>query len=178
MKDVVICLSGGIGSGKSEVSRQLAERLACARASFGDYVRSVARSRGIEENRECLQALGEELVTDNLRSFCAAVLKMANWQPRSVLVLDGIRHIEALEMVRELVSPVQVILVHLGTPDEVRAARLSRSRPRDAAQLPALDQHPTEVQVRDRLRERADIVLDGTLSVGSLVDSIVSRLGE
>jgi dephospho-CoA kinase len=175
---VVVCLSGGIGSGKTEVSRQLAERLACARASFGDYVRAVARSRGVEETRERLQALGEELVTENLRSFCVAALELAGWQRGSVLVVDGIRHLEALEMMRALVAPVPVILVHLGTPDDVRAARLSASRAHDAARLSVLDQHSTEVQVKDRLRECADVVLDGTLSVDALVASILERLAD
>src|SRR5207302_229648 len=42
VKPVVLAVSGQIASGKSTLAFRLAEKLNCARASFGDHVRTVA----------------------------------------------------------------------------------------------------------------------------------------
>jgi dephospho-CoA kinase len=174
VKPAVICFSGGIGSGKTEVSRRVAAQLGWTRASFGDYVRGVALARGLAGDRAELQAIGEELVAGGIISFCRSVLADARWSAGLPLVVDGIRHLEALEAVRQLVAPLVVALVHLGTPDEVRIARLMKSRPEDAEQIGDLDKHSTEIQVKQSLPSVADLVLDGSLGVDELTAAVVA----
>ena len=47
---MIVTFSGGIGSGKSRVSKLVAELMGWPRVSCGDYVRSVALSRGLDLN--------------------------------------------------------------------------------------------------------------------------------
>ena len=176
MKPAIVCLCGGIGSGKTEVSTQLSKRLAWKRAGFGDYVRAVAIQRSIPEERESLQQLGESLIASSLRQFCAAVLDTAEWSPGEAAVVDGIRHVEALNVIRELVAPVTAPLIYLALPDEIRVARLSDARPSDGARLEQLDLHSTEVQVKTALREIADLVIDATRPRDEVVAEICEWL--
>jgi hypothetical protein len=54
-------------------------------------------------------------------AFCGAVLDEALWAPGRSVILDGVRHAEALSTLRDLVSPQRVVLVFVDTPDMVRA---------------------------------------------------------
>jgi cytidylate kinase len=176
MRTAVVCLAGAIASGKTEIARSLATQLTCGFASFGDYVRSVARERGLSGDRAQLQRLGEFLVNSNIDAFCAAVLAHADWRPGTSLVLDGLRHVDVLEAVRRAISPTPVWLLYLATPDDIRAARLATTRPAEAERLDVLDAHSTEIQVREALRTAADLVLDGTQNRDRLVTQILAWL--
>lgn len=164
----LVCVSGGIGSGKTETSSKLAAHLGWERASFGDYVRSVAAQRGLPEDRSALQQLGEQLIGADLRAFCLAALEHGGWSAGRGLVVDGVRHVEALEMIRRLAAPLEVFFIYLSTPEDVRLGRLKSRAGHDAQQLTELEKHSTEIQVKS-LHEVADIVLDGTLTVEMLV---------
>ena len=58
LEPVVLVFSGQIGSGKSRLSSGVAKALGWSYASFGDYIRSVAHSQGLDDTREILQELG------------------------------------------------------------------------------------------------------------------------
>src|SRR5262245_8749461 len=100
MRPNVLCLAGGIGSGKTELASRLASRLAWPWVSFGNHVRAVAKDRGLPETREQLQALGEELIGRDLDGFCLAVLGQAHWHEGASIIVEGIRHAEALGALR------------------------------------------------------------------------------
>ncbi|HMP06718.1 MAG TPA: AAA family ATPase, partial [Lacipirellulaceae bacterium] len=72
-----LAFSGHIGSGKSTLSRAVADAIGAARVSFGDHVRAVARHQGEPETRERLQAIGEALVASKMNDFCQSVLDQA-----------------------------------------------------------------------------------------------------
>ncbi|MBK7534009.1 MAG: AAA family ATPase [Myxococcales bacterium] len=177
MNPKVICVSGGIGSGKTQVSRQLAERLGWKRASCGDYVRTVAQSRGLGVDRDQLQALGESMIATDIPGFCTGLLAYATWSVGQPLVVDGIRHVAVLERLRQEVAPVPLVLCHLGTADEVRTTRLASVRRSDADRLATLDEHSTEVEVKAGLRDAADLVLDGSFTVETIVAAAMVGLG-
>ena len=78
---LVICFSGRIGSGKSSVTKALANALHWRRASFGDYVRArVAEQGGDPASREDLQNLGQALVEANPEAFAVAVIHAAGYE--------------------------------------------------------------------------------------------------
>ena len=175
MNAQVVCLAGGIGSGKTELSKGLAARLGWRRAAFGEYVRSVARERGLLDERETLQALGESLLHSDAEGFCRAVLASAGWKQGDPLVLDGVRHAEVLELIRGIVTPVALTFIYLAVPEDVRVGRLAVRPTDDAGRLSKLEQHSTEVQVKS-FGHMADLILDGKSTVENLVESTLSFL--
>lgn len=169
---LVFALSGAIGSGKTSVSRALSVELGWPRCAFGDQVRSEARMRGLDPSqRDVLQELGKELVACDPEAFCRATLDQAGGQGMS-LVLDGVRHIEILEIVRRVVEPAPVVLVYLDVIKSQREARLASAGRDQEKSLIELDRHSTECQVRDRIREAADLVIDGSKPLPQLVQEL------
>lgn len=129
---VVACFSGGIASGKTTLATAVAERRGLKVATFGGFVRQTASSRGIPEERDALQALGEKLIAEmTFDGFCRAVLAAAGWTTGSSAVVDGIRHVGAFESIKKLVSPVPAKLFLVDVPRDVRQARADGARPHD-----------------------------------------------
>ena len=176
MTPQVIALAGRIGSGKSRVSRELAQRLGWLLASFGAYVREEAARRGLDlHSRQVLQDIGEELIVNGLREFCRNVLAASGWEPGVPLVVDGIRQLAALRELAGIVSPMPVTLVFLDVPDKIRRQRL-RDRGDEASASELVEWHSTEVEVRSALRERADLLIDGSQASAQVVEEILARL--
>jgi dephospho-CoA kinase len=119
---LVIAVGGPIASGKSTRSKALAERLEVPRRAFSDVVRaeSVLRGRGIE--RQDLQQTGDELTREGWPAFVERTLT-----PRPIehaIVIDGIRHVAAIDEVVRQLPEARVVLVFVNPPDEVIFARV------------------------------------------------------
>ncbi len=179
MKALIIAFSGLIATGKSELSRSVAAALRWERVSFGDYIRSMARQRNMDPIRRNLQTLGEAIILEQgWDSYCHSVLKQIGWTPGQPVVLDGLRHSEALDSLKRIASPMEVVLVLLESPDDVRQSRLSA---RDACthdELEQLDTHSTEVQVSGILRTLADLILDSNKPITELTSTVIDWLRE
>jgi len=142
---------------------------------FGDEVRAIATARGLPFTREVLQPIGEEQVRDRPKEFCEAVLQRGGYQPGEGLVIDGLRHVEVLTLLRTLLAPVQVMHVHILSPEEVRVERMvSRGRAGDSTA--GGDNHSTEIQLSRELPGVADIIIDGTREVADMVTDAVARI--
>lgn len=174
MKPIVLTFAGRIASGKSTLSRQIAVTLRWPWASFGDYVRAEAKRCGFDPtSRTALQQVSERLLNLGWHPFCRSVLDEAQWVAGTCLVLDGIRHGEALSTLRDLVSPHRVALVFVDTPDRVREERL-RGRGISSEEQRSDEQHESETQARDILIGFADIVIDGTLPLDEATQTVLN----
>ncbi len=172
MDNVVIAFTGPIGSGKSTISIALAEALGLSRASFGDHVRSVAKQRGLTPDREMLQIIGSELIKNGCGPFCKAVLSQAGWKKGDSIIVDGIRHIEAIEALRQMTAPLKFILIFISIEDEDRQSRLMSKGIMDKGKKSKIESHSTEAQVNS-LHSKASLVLDGTQPISELVRQII-----
>lgn len=158
----VLGFAGKIGSGKSTVSGIVATMLGWQRASFGQFLRDEAARIGLDgSSREALEALGQGFIAGGWTEFCKKVLGAAHWVAGNNLVVDGIRHVEAVETIRKLTAPSNVALVFIKTPEALRESRLVARGFGERAS--ALDSHATESQVLDILPKYAAYTLDGSL---------------
>jgi hypothetical protein len=153
--DCIIALAGPPKSGKTTLGKKLAASLRVPFTSFGDYVRKEAKRRGIANaSPRQLQDLGSELVERDMMSFCKAVLKDGGFIPGRGLIIDGIRHIDALATIKKLAPKQSVKLVYLESPTAQRLERGSLT----AGELQEIDSHPVEADA-DLLKSVADLVL-------------------
>jgi dephospho-CoA kinase len=166
-------LAGKIASGKSTLSSSFAKEMGWHYASFGDYVRSVARQRGLDDSqRETLQQIGASLVAENCEGFCRAVLEQAKWQPGESLVIDGIRHLQVKEALEKMVAPSEFILTYISVDEQVRRQRLHNEGIADPARIERIESASTEEQVKAELPQIADFTLDGAEPLSKLVEEL------
>jgi dephospho-CoA kinase len=172
LEPCIIALSSKIGAGKSTLARELSRALGIPRISFGEYVRSVARKRGLPESRSVLQEIGESLVEADASGFASSVLS-ASWKQGAVV--DGIRHVKVLHAIREIVSPLPVLLVYVEVDEHIRKHRLAQRGMRPE-EINAADDHSMEQQVRHTLRGMAALRVSGDADPAVVVRLIAEAL--
>ena len=175
---IVLAFAGKIGSGKTTITKALADALGCSRTGFGDYVRQVVATRGLPQTRANLQIVGTELLEEDLHGFCRAVLFNCGWSPGETLVIDGLRHAETIDPIRDLVSPVPLRIIFVDVEEKVRLERLIGRADRDDQPAAQMDAHSSEQQVNSNLRERADLIIQGTDPVQDNIRKILDWIGD
>lgn len=173
MKTILICFAGRIGSGKTTLSKAVANNLRWPRASFGDYVRMEALRQGLNEPRKVLQRIGASLVEDP-NKFCHLVLKQVSWKPGQNLIIDGIRHSKILDSLRKLTDPSEVFLVFVTTEEQAIRKRFAEENPFREDDLLSFEAHSTETEVKSSLSAEASLIVDGTRPVNILAREIVA----
>lgn len=173
MNAPIIGLSGRIASGKTTLAATVAETLGWPRASFGDYVRSVALERGVALERPKLQALGEELFNADGIDFCNRVLAAAGYAAGCPIIVDGVRHLHVADVLAEIAAPSRFHLVYVDADSSLRHARLRDSRGEDSAHVAEADAHSTENEV-PMLREMASLVVDSSEPVNVIAAYIIN----
>jgi len=176
---MIVGIAGKIASGKSTLARAVAGRLKARRLGFGDYVRSIAESRGLDpSDRKVLQTIGQDLVTENPSAFVSGVLSFAGYTPPENIVFDGVRHWAIWQEIQALAAQTHdtAYLVFLDMPEEMRRQRLV-ARSLDRETVDAFDRHANEADLGARLRQAADLTLDARLDETQLVEKVV-RLAE
>jgi hypothetical protein len=120
-----------------------------------------------------LQEVGAALIEEQgWKAFCRAVLAQVEWEPGQSLVVDGIRHGEAMEVLRQLVTPSELLLVFIAVEEVTRHTRLHQRSITDDEAQQRLEVHSTETQVQTILPEMANFTVDGTRPVNNLVQEI------
>lgn len=116
----VICIAGEIASGKTYVSKKIADRNNWSRCSTGDYLRHILFSNGeIDPPREQLQEIGKSEIRKGWNIFARDFLDYAMLEKdREFLVIDGIRHIEFFNKIKDIVFPKKCYLIYLNIPNE------------------------------------------------------------
>lgn len=171
---VAIALAGQIGSGKSTISRAVAETLRRPLVSFSAEVRAAAVARGLPSGRKGLQELGEILIAEGWDSFCSGTLAQAG-NSLTPPIIDGVRHQDAIQSLRKLLAPTPIVIVFLDVPKERRVSRLIK-RGQTIQEIEKADQHPTEAEL-PLVRAEADLLLINDGSIEEVVEEFVLLLG-
>lgn len=138
-------------------------------------MRKVVRDRGLEQTRENLQTVGTELLEADPRGFCNAALSLNGWTPGQPLIIDGLRHIRTINIIRELIFPAKLKIVSISVTDATRLQRLEQRTHSDADSITRIEAHSSEQEI-DSIRNLADWVIDGEPPVDVLVGDIVKRI--
>jgi len=171
---LVIGISGRVLSGKSTLAKLLASSLNAKLASFGDYVRSVAVKQGKNsEDRTILQEIGEVLVKTDPKSFCQAVLDSVHWDKDCSLVVDGFRHLEVLNEMKALVTPIQLKLIYIRVEDKTIMERMKTRIRGLMKDLHIVEKHSTELQVKSILKNHADFIVDGSKDISEIQKEVI-----
>lgn len=169
---MIVAFAGRIASGKSAVSRAVADHYAVDRVSFGDAVRTEAKRRRLGESRTILQEVGDELVGDGWDAFCARVIGQVKWDGGRSLVVDGVRHVGAVEALRRIGGSASFVLVFIETPWERRVEWLAE-RGVSAPAAIAADSHPNESELDD-VMSQADLVVANNTDLDSVLAAVVA----
>lgn len=157
--NLLLCFSGQIGSGKSSVSIAVADALGWRRSGFGDYLRGeIARRGGDPDDRKALQDLGQARVDADAEAFCRDVLAAGLFRPGDDFVIDGIRHVNIFEILKQVGLPSVAQLVFLSAGDMNRSARVQARA--DAGDFARASRHRVETELREALPDRADTLVN------------------
>jgi len=154
----VLAFGGSTKSGKTTIGRLLAREHGLRFASFGEYVRKVAIMGMKHPSLADVQAVGLSLVTNDLAGLCQAVLREAGFVRGEGLVVDGIRHVKAITMLKGILRDQSLRVVYLECARAIRCERGGFS----LNELQRLDSHPVEAE-RLAVKNAADFVLDTSL---------------
>ena len=168
---LAVAFAGKLGSGKTTVTRSLAGTLGWPRAGFGDYVREAVRRQGLEQNRENLQRIGSQLLDSGPETFCTSVLRSCGWKAGQNLIIDGLRHVETIEIIRKVVYPAALKIVFISVPESTRLERLLQRGERDVT---SAERHSSEQQVASAVYACADLVVEGNKPVESIVAELTA----
>ena len=180
---VVVVLSGAIGSRRSEVADKLAARLHWPRVKFSAYIKQRIVEAGDDpEDRILQQQYGQRLVQNQLRPFVEGVLALNDeWQANGNLVIDGLRHVEVLLMLKEVLQPeppaTRLYYVHV-RPDPLKRESGARDRGIQDQDMFRYDQALSEAQMNRILPAYADLEVDASLGIGLNVQDIEQHLRE
>jgi hypothetical protein len=105
-----------------------------------------------------LQAVGLSLVAADLVKFRELVLADAGFVPGRGMVIDGIRHLDTVRILRDLVAGQALKVVYLESSSVDRQDRISLT----TEDLCKLDSHPVEAETL-AIRKIADLILDTSL---------------
>jgi dephospho-CoA kinase len=167
-KRTLFIFSGCTGSGKTALSKPLAEKAGLPWTSFGNAVRSEAARAGLDPNdRAVLQVLGQKLVDCEPEKLCEIVIQELRSEDGSVGVLDGLRHEKIFEIIRNRSGASQCLLIYVDVETSLRHDRLKESRGLTSSQCEEFDRAATEAEVNGHLKAKADLVIDNNGSLYS-----------
>jgi dephospho-CoA kinase len=173
--NLVVAIAGKMGSGKTTLSKDLAAALSCPRAAFGDYVRQQVQGRGLPLTRENLQVIGTELLLKDSAAFCDSVIASSGWHKGLDLVIDGLRHLATIPIIRRITEPSDLKIVYISVTEETRLQRLSARGEGGRDNVTKMDSHSSEQELAS-IAAMADITIPGDEARHTNVSSIRNRL--
>lgn len=155
-----IVIVGKIASGKTTLAKELSDRLTATVVSFGEYLRYIAKSKGLNPDRDILQTLGLEMINtqipcrfvNDVIEYC---LKNSEFK-HDHLIFEGVRHVSILNAIKEISN--RCIVIYIGLDDKMLIENALKRDGGDSLSITKFLNHEVESEIND-LKEQADVVL-------------------
>jgi dephospho-CoA kinase len=176
----VIGLIGKIGSGKTTVGKYLKDRYGASEHRFSTILSDILDRLYLPQRREYLQALGAALRANLGEDVIVnAFEKDLGEDPSEVLVVDGIRYENEVEMLKGIENSV---LIYVDAPAEIRYERAVERGERGEAGISfeeflKNDSAETEKRI-ESLKPLADCIIDNSGSLEELIEKLDVIMGE
>lgn len=167
-------ICGRIASGKSTVSRLLAERHGWDLVSFGAFVRMRAREQELGQDRRTLQELGSRLFSELGPAGILEAARSACTARSDVQVVDGIRHEDVWRAARAVYDGVALLFLESQLEQRYRRYCSRHGLAEEEfslADFQMLDEQPIEAGI-ETLRSHADRVFSADTSLPQLMEEI------
>lgn len=169
-----IGLSGRIGSGKTVISKHLQKRYGAREHRFSEILEGVLDRLHLPHNRENLQKLGKSLREELGQDVIVNAMKTdLQEETARIVVIDGIRYKNEVEMLRSLKENV---LIFVSAPAELRYERSVKRGIRGEAAMSFEEFMEKEKAATERwideLAGEADYVLDNTGTLKELIKQV------
>jgi len=176
MVELIIGLTGLIGSGKTEVSTHLIKKYNFKYLSTGDIVREECVKQGLEPNRENAHAMQKTMVDkygkDYWTNKVINTIKKNKWERA---IFDGVRYNIDLELPKREFGD-KFILVYVKAEQKVRFKRIkNRGRVGDPDNFEGFEsQENNELKLFDFLElfEKADFLIDNSEDIPHLQNEV------
>ena len=161
-KKHVLCIIGGIGSGKSAATQVLTQEFGYSEINSGRVLARLLRIPPVPQtSRSDMQERAWRFIRrkDGPRRLAAALLHSAHESQQAALI-DGVRQRTTLDALKDLAVPESVAVLYVHTPPHIayQFYRDRRNRPINIEQFLALRDAPVESDIT-KLIAIADVVL-------------------
>ena len=142
-------------------------------------MRAIAASQGRPIDRGTLQEIGQAAVEADATEFVVDALAGLKPAAGAILVLEGLRHVSVRNALRDYAREIgaEIKFIYIETEEEQRIARL-RTRGDSQEATAWHEAHASEADVRDRLRDEADLIAHRGEDAVALAREIAIRLLE
>jgi dephospho-CoA kinase len=178
---LVIGLVGRIGSGKSAVSEHLRSKYGASQHRFSQILEDLLDRLYLPHKREYLQRLGASLRAElGMDTIVNAFRKDLEKDPSDIIVVDGIRYENEVEMLRGFKNNV---LIFIDAPARDRYERCVVRGEKEEAELSfaeflEIEMRETERRI-DVIGKKSDYIIENTGTLEELfqkVDEIIEKL--
>jgi|Deesub1362A_J573_1020465.scaffolds.fasta_scaffold00166_72 dephospho-CoA kinase len=179
---LVIGLVGGIGSGKTTVSEYLSSKYGASQHRFSQILMDILDRLYLPHKREYLQKLGASLRAElGMDVIVNAFKKDLEKDPSNLIVIDGIRYDNEVEMLRSFENN---ILIFINAPVRDRYVRAVTRKEKGEASMTFAEFLESEMRETEQRIEvigrKADYIVDNTGTIEELqkkIDEIMKEKG-
>tara|TARA_R110002110_G_scaffold149812_5_gene341216 strand:- start:316 stop:852 length:537 start_codon:yes stop_codon:yes gene_type:complete len=169
----LLLLSGPFHVGKTTVANELCNRLGFTKVSSGDYLRGIAKMRGMTNERIQLQKIGDQLDIETDYKWIVSEVSAKEIERQTKVefwLFDSVRKHRQVEHFRAAYNDF-VCHVHLTCPEATLRKRYSEGEIGGNSYDDAI-LHPNEVEARS-LQTIADLVIDTSDRAGSDIANLI-----
>jgi len=172
---MLILIAGKIGSGKTTIGKELANTLSYSHCSFSDFLKKELAKAKIEATRENLQKIGVDYINNKIDYFAEQVLKDCNYCETKSVVIDGLRHMQMLNVMQNTIGSGNVLLIYVDADEPELLARVMARDGLCGIEVLRQSEDLTEKN-HEELKAAADLVISGVGSLQEIVSRITSYL--